>query len=170
MSKFLQIISLAILIFHSLNCKSQTYLITGTVQQTSSYCGGARPPQEILDNFKKPLPYANKIFYVRIGEINSLDNKIITKFTSDSSGNFTIRLPQGIYSILVEEQIKPIEAKDYITKLQTVDEKCLQTWWQKPYYLLVVKKKNEPLNFNFHHRCYLKNDIPCVTYIGPVHP
>lgn len=170
MSKLFEIISFVIVIAYSDKVKSQCYLITGKVQQTFSYCGGAKQTKEILDSFAKPVFFANKTFYVRKGKTNSLKNKIIIKFTSDSNGNFSFKLPKGIYSILVGEQVEKIEAKKYITKTQTVNDTCLQTWWQNPYYLLVVKKKNKPLRFNFHHRCYINTDIPCITYTGPVHP
>jgi hypothetical protein len=169
MIKQIQILIIALFISYSINAKSQNNLINGNVQQTSFYCGGARPTKEILDNIAKPQPFPNKTFYVRKGKTNNINNKIIAKFTTDSNGNFSLNLPQGTYSILVEEQAKPIKAQDYTTKFQTVDDKCLQTWWQKPYYLLIVKSKNKPLNFTFKHRCYINNDIPCITYIGPKH-
>lgn len=170
MYKQIQTLFLSLLISYSLNAKSLNYLIKGNVKQTSSYCGGARPSQEMLDEFATPKPFPNKTFYVLKGKTNNLSNKIIATFTTDTNGNFSFKLPPGTYSILVEEQTKPIKAQDYTNKYQTVNDKCLQRWWQKPYYLLIVKNKNKPLNFIFNHRCYINNDIPCITYIGPKHP
>ena len=163
MVKQIQTLLIVLLISISLKAKSQTYLITGRVQQTFSYCGGANPTQKILDNYAKPQAFANKKFYIRKGKKNNIHKRIISEFTTDSTGNFSLKLPQGTYSILVEEQVHAIKSKDYANKFQTVDESCLQAWWQKPYYLLIVEKNNIPLNFSFHHQCYIKNDIPCIT-------
>jgi hypothetical protein len=56
-----------------------------------------------------------------------------------------------------------------MTKNQIVDEQCLIEWWKKPYYLLEVKDQNiTSLNFIFIHRCFLNNDIPCISYGGPM--
>jgi hypothetical protein len=124
----------------------------------------------MLNEFAKPNPLANKIFYIRKGKTNNINNKIIANFTTNSNGDFSFKLPKGIYSILIKEQAKVIKAIDYTNKFQVVDDKCLQTWWQKPYYLLIVNKKNKPLYFTINHRCYIDNEIPCITYIGPRQP
>jgi hypothetical protein len=150
--------------------KAQTYQVKGTLLQTFSYCGGANPTQEILDSYSKPKPYPKKIFYIRKGNKNNITNKIIKKFTTDCNGNFSFKLPKGTYSIIVAEQVEPINSKNYNTKFQTVNDSCLQKWWSEPYYLLSVQKKNEPLHFTIHHQCYIESDIPCITYVGPKHP
>lgn len=170
MIKNIQILFITSLILWFYSTKTKTYPIIGSVQQSFSYCGGAKPTQEIIDNFAKLQPFKNKTFFIKKGKINSINNKIVAKFTTDSLGNFSIKLPKGTYSILVEEQIKEIKAEDYNTKFQTINNECLQKWWKKPYYLLIVKKKNIPLKFIFNHRCYINSDIPCITYIGPRHP
>ena len=170
MHKQIQLLFFVLLLTNSHLATSQTYAIKGTVQQTSPYCGGAKPTQEIIENLAIPKPFANKLFYIRQGKKNNTRNKILKKFTTDSNGNFSFKLPKGVYSIIVEEQLQPIKSKDYINRFQTVDDSCLQAWWQKPYYVLIVQKNNKPLLFTFHHRCYINNDIPCITYTGPKHP
>lgn len=116
-----------------------------------------------------PIAYPNKTFYVRAGKANSATGKIVTRFSTDKEGLYTVSLSPGIYSIIVEEQLKAIDAKAYATTNQRVDEKCLVDWWTKPYYLLEVKEQPiNGLNFTFVHRCFLTNDIPCITYIGPM--
>lgn len=151
--------------------KSKTCLISGLVEQTSSYCGGARPSQQILERLATPTAYPNKIFYIRRGKINCAEAKIITSFTTDSSGKFSISLKPGTYSIIVEDQLNPVDPNKYVNENQQVDWQCLDEWWTKPYYLLVVKNKNiNDLNFVFHHRCFITSDIPCITYKGPLPP
>ena len=151
--------------------KRQTYLISGHVSQSSSYCGGARPTQEMLDKIAIPVAYPNKKFYIRKGKTNSLNLKFLKTFNSDKDGNYTIRLPKGIYSIILEEQLKEINIGDYTTTNQQVDTNCINEWWSKPYYLLEVNNKNiDHLDFDFHHRCFVTNDIPCLNYVGPMPP
>jgi hypothetical protein len=147
------------------------YTVVGKVTQTSPYCGGAKPPKELLDQLATPVAYPNKKFYIRLGKTNNAKAGIIKSFTTDSTGSFSTQLVPGTYSIILEEQVHKINAGNYTKKYEVADNKCLQEWWAKPYYVLEVKNNNtDQLNFVFHHRCYLSNDIPCITYIGPLHP
>ena len=40
----------------------KTYTVTGIVTQTYSYCGGAAPPKQLLDQLATPVAYAGKKF------------------------------------------------------------------------------------------------------------
>ena len=154
----------------SLSTAAQKYTVTGTVWQTFPYCGGANPGKDVLKNMNKEKPFENKTFYVRKGEKNNCKNKIVATCKTDSAGNFFLKLPKGTYSMIVAEQVNEINVKDYNDNTQTADSSCLENWWREPYYLLTVKDKNIKLEFTFRHRCYLNNDIPCVTYKGALHP
>jgi len=145
--------------------------ISGMVTQTYSYCGGAAPPREILEQLAEPKPFPNKKFHVIKGDTNTTSHKIILSFTSDTAGNFSFQLEPGTYSILLEEQAFLPDAKKYKTQSINVDEECYKSWWAKPYYLLEVEGSSKTtsvkgLNFNFHHRCFIENDIPCLQYNG----
>ena len=149
----------------------KTYTVTGIVTQTYSYCGGAAPPKQLLDQLATPVAYAGKKFYIRPGKTNSAKIKTVKSFTTNSAGEFSFRLSPGTYAIILEEQLHKIKAGDYAKQDRSVDEKCLQQWWVKPYYVLEVKGRNtNGLNFNFHHPCFISNDIPCITYNGPMPP
>ncbi len=151
--------------------KRSSFIISGKVSQISAYCGGAKPTQEMLDRLAVPTAYPNKKFYIRKGKVNTLKSKSVTSFTTDSTGAFSISLAPGIHSIIVEEQLNEIKPNDFVNKNQRVDEKCLNDWWSKPYYLLEIKNKNiVELNFVFHHQCFITNDIPCIYYTGPLPP
>ena len=150
---------------------ANTYIIRGSVSQVFPYCGGARPTREILEQMATPMPYPGKTFYIKPGAVNNLELSVITSFTTDSNGNFSIHLPPGIYSIVLKEQLTEINAADFETKTVTVNKECLEAWWKKPYYLLEIKQHDIVLpNFVFHHRCYITNDIPCTSYHGPAAP
>jgi hypothetical protein len=145
-----------------------SFLISGKVLQTLSYCGGAKPTQEILDRLSTPKAYPDKTFYVRAGSINDINKKTVVKFNSKMDGTFSFNLKPGTYSIIMEEQLLALNTDDYKAKKQAVDEKCLQEWWGKPYYILEVTDKNiTDLKFTFDHKCFLRTDVPCITYIGP---
>lgn len=147
--------------------ESISIVITGKVEQLFDYCGGRNPSKIMLDELSKPTPFPDKKFYIKAGNINTEEGKVVNSFTSKADGTFSFQLPEGTYSILVEEQLHKIEAKEYQNQKQIVDEKCLQEWWKTPYYVLVVKKqKNSPLGFIFKHTCHIKPDIPCIRYIG----
>ncbi|MEP7164078.1 MAG: hypothetical protein ABI741_05250 [Ferruginibacter sp.] len=146
----------------------KTYAVSGKVTQTFSYCGGAAPSQDILEELAKPVAYAGKKFYIRRGEINDTKNKVIKSFTTGKDGDFCIRLAPGTYAIILEEQLDTINIKDYTKPDQLVDEQCMLSWWTKPYYLLKVKDSNiRKLNFSFFHRCFISIEIPCISYQGP---
>ena len=152
--------------------KTMGMKISGKVTQTSSYCGGAAPSEEMLRQYEQPTPYAGKVFYVRKGNTNDLKQPVVLKFKSDSSGKFSFRLAPGVYSIIQEEQVKALNLKKYVSNSEvSVDQTCLKTWWKKPYQVLVIKDKEvKDLNFNFYHPCFISGDIPCMTYTGPMPP
>lgn len=145
------------------------FTISGLVQQRDSYCQGARPTQQILDQVMAPRPFPDKVFYIRKGKTNTADGEIIQSFTTDKEGLFSIKLPPGTYSIIVEEQLKEIDPKDYEKKNLKVDAQCLAEWWKKPFYQLEVKGQDiDSLAFLITHPCYTRTDIPCVNYTGPL--
>lgn len=152
--------------------KEIVHTISGKVTQTSSYCGGAMPTEEILQEMSKPVPYAGKVFYVRKGSVNNIKMPIVLSFTVNAKGEFSIDLPPGQYCLIQKEQVKTLNMKNYksTTDLQ-IDENCLKEWWAKPYYAFQITDKNiTDLKFNFYHACFVNSDIPCIEYVGPMPP
>ena len=149
--------------------------VTGNVIQTNSYCGGAAPPDFLLEELATPRPFPDKKFHVIKGDANTPDRKIILSFTSDSAGSFSFQLESGTYSIILEEQISSPDAKKYKTESQSINEDCYKNWWAKPFYLLKAEESEKAtgikgLSFNFHHRCFISSDVPCLQYEGPAPP
>lgn len=149
------------------------HTVSGEILQTSSYCGGAAIDSEEMQKYQQPYPYPSKVLHVRKDSVNDLKNPIVAHIVPNEKGQFSIELPPGIYSIVVDEQLSPIDYSHY-NNVQTqneVDINCLKKWWSMPYSILVVKDKNiSGLQFVFNHRCFVNNDIPCFYYSGPMPP
>jgi hypothetical protein len=146
--------------------------VKGKLMQTNSYCGGAKPSEEMLEQIQKPVPYANKVFYVRKGKVNSTKAEVIASFTTDVNGEFSFMITPGTYSIIQEKQLKALKSSDLQSKdHQVVDAKCMKEWWTKPYYVLEVKTESITIpEWSIHHPCFVKGDIPCMSYDGPMPP
>lgn len=146
--------------------------ISGSVMQTSSYCGGAEMPPEMLEEYSKPYPYNGKVFYIRKGKVNTTKEGVVLSFTVNALGKFAFQLPPGTYSMIQEPQLKALNLKNYqISGFTSADADCLKKWWITPYYILEVKDKEiSNLNFEFHHPCFVSGDIPCIQYEGTMPP
>ena len=154
---------------------TQKVTVAGTITQTFSYCGGAAPPQELLEKMAEPKPFPKKKLFLIKGDTNTASHQVILNFVSDSAGNFSFQVEPGTYSIILEEQVSAPDAKKYKTPTQTIDEECYKKWWATPYYSLEVEAGSKTttikgLNFNFHHRCFISSDVPCLQYDGPMPP
>jgi hypothetical protein len=161
---------IALTLVATIPVNAQVKSIACNVQVIQPYCGGARPTEQMEQNARTPHAYVGKKFYIRKGKINTCKAKIIDSFTTDAQGNFIIKLPKGTYSIILAEQKNELNESLYNTKFQKADMACLQKWWSAPYYILMVKAVNKPLDFLFTNRCYIKSDAPCLQYNGPLHP
>jgi hypothetical protein len=152
--------------------KKPVYRVSGKVVQTSEYCGGARPTEEMEAEFALQKPYPGKVLYVKKGNKNSLKKPVLFKFISNEAGEFSFDLPAGEYVILQEEQLDCLDIKKFKTnEYTTVDEACLKTWWKTPLKMLVIKKSAvNDLLFAFHHPCFVQGDVPCLRYNGPTPP
>jgi hypothetical protein len=158
-------------LIESKNETSPSFHVSGKVNQTFSYCGGANPPEFLLEELAMPKPIPSMLFYVIEGNINSNHRKIIKKFMTDSNGMFDFELPVGKYSIILQEQTKELNMQILNTKTQKADEDCLKEWWQKPYYSFEIRNQNiSNLEFLFVNRCFIDGFIPCITYTGQMPP
>jgi len=66
---------------------------------TNSYCGGVRPSQEILDEYKKEYPLINSTILFQ----NTNDKSTAIKATTDSSGITVVSLKAGVYNYFMTE-------------------------------------------------------------------
>ncbi len=86
------------------NTTSDTINITGKINNNSEYNGGAPPPQEVLDALAVYNPSANQLFYVRNAANYAPFTQVITSFTTDANGNYSLNLPVGSYAILCKDK------------------------------------------------------------------
>ena len=153
--------------------KSQRIPIYGTVTETRSYCGGARPSAEMLTALATPAPAAQKVIYIKKGEVNSFNSKVLVKVTADENGNFHAKLSPGKY-LIVDSTKKDTSyynllLKTYKSKTANygpIDTKALKKWYLKPDAIFEVsEKETKTISVNFHVNC--DGYIPCAQYRGP---
>jgi hypothetical protein len=78
--------------------------IVGLIENNQSYCGGAAPPQELLDELAIFHASANQTFYIRKGNFNTPFTPVYKTFTTDALGNYSVQLPAGNYAVISEEK------------------------------------------------------------------
>ena len=168
------ILCLALLSFslRDTKTKAKTVPVSGTVTQTRDYCGGARPPDEILTQLGTPTPVSGKKIYIKAGEVNTFESKVILVLTTDEKGNFKAKLKPGKY--LVVDSLKKdltfynMLLKTYKTQTESyepIDPVCLKEWFMKPAGTFeVTGKEAKNISVNFHITC---RDVPCAGFRGP---
>lgn len=158
------------------NQNKKTFRLSGNVTYTSDYCGGVQPPNSLLEQLATPTPYAGKTFYLRAGEKNNLQKPILYTVITDTLGNYAIDLPIGNYCMIDEFRkdssfMKAVYKEDPYNYLQVNDQECLQNWFNGCYYNVAIKNTDiSNVNFNFHRPCFRPEEVPCISYIGPMPP
>lgn len=154
------------------NTSAKKISISGSVTGTRQYCGGARPSDEILTQVATPRPISNKKIYIKQGEVNSFDSKVLLVLTTDSKGNFRAKLRPGKY-LIVDSTKKDTSYYNAILKTykfqgnayQAVDTACLRKWYLKPECIFNVGNSDQKnISVNFFKGC---EDIPCTRLRWP---
>ena len=148
---------------------AKTFRVTGSATQTSVYCGGARPSDEMMESYSRPKPYPKKKLVVQMaGDHRALPLQVVT----NDSGYFFLDLPAGTYRIFQEEQMNP-PALSSLNKpgFVHIDSVCFEKWKIEPLSEIVLSDRDTvSVNINFHRPCFIAGDIPCQHYIGPMPP
>ena len=148
------------------NERNFAYNVSGKIITNKLYCGGAQPTQAILDALKTPIAFKNKTLYVKYQSDNYSEQEVVSSFTSNNLGEFTLQLKPGKYAVFVEEQINKQDYKDRENLI--LDQACSKAWLNKPYYIIdVVNEHINGIEFTFPKRCFIKEDNPCLRYTGP---
>lgn len=168
------IICLAFLSFNLVNSekKAKKVSVSGTVTQTRNYCGGARPSDEIINQLRTPRPVSGKKIYIKKGEVNSPDSKVILTLRTDANGNFKAKLRPGKY--LVVDSLKKDMThynmllktyKNQTASYEPIDTTCLKEWFATPAGTFeVIQTGAKDININFLITC---RDVPCAGFRGP---
>ena len=141
------------------------FLVTGSIMQTASYCGGAQPTQEMIKKLRTPsgIPFGK--LFVKKTLVNEEGARIIDTIRADANGNFSITLPAGNYCLVEEWKSKPFKLP-LNSKMQTVDAACYRKLYNTCDYQLNITEDMPDLKFNFHRPCYF--NLPCISYKGPM--
>src|SRR5574343_1683704 len=91
--------------------------------QKQSYCGGAKPPPELLAQLEKPIPYANKKLV-----LVSANGKTTTVSTN-SKGILKLKLKPGSYKLY--EPWRFYKKTPDNSDIKNFDKTCLEPQWNK---------------------------------------
>ena len=146
--------------------------IYGTITTSGSYCGGAAPSKEMLQDAQAKRTMSGFMVYVKKGTENNLLSYIVDSTCTDSKGNYSFDLRPGKYVLLQKEQLNKDVYKTYeASKWLQADVDCMKVWWGKGLSTITVEKENiDSLNFHFQKRCFIPLGIPCLRYSGPYPP
>jgi len=117
--------------------------VTLNVTMTSNYCGGAPPPEEMLEKLNTPKKFTNQSFFVSTQK-SLMDNLIEMKTTS--AGTLDISLEMGTYYVFLPQKIS--------AKLSGNDksEAECEKWKNTPNGSFNVSNENS-VSFNIHKTC-----------------
>lgn len=123
-------------------------ILSGLIESTSSYCGGAAPPQDLLDELATPKAFVNgRLVFIE------KSSKKAYPFKTDATGHYTISLPAGNYELHPEKRTN-IEDYGY-------DPNC-KAWLSTVFAEVTLNKKpsTQSNDFVIHFVC-----DPCDPFI-----
>ena len=125
----------------------------GLIENNQSYCGGAAPPQELLDELAIFHASANQTFYIRKGNSNTPFTPVYKTFTTDALGNYSVQLPAGNYAVISEE-------KYFTESISDIDSTC--DYLKTPDFNFVVTSiAQQTYNKQFTKTC----NYVCMPYL-----
>lgn len=144
------------------------------VTSTSSYCGGARPPEEMLQELRTPRKLAGREVVIRRGNVNRVEEEIVWSGKSDENGELHVALTPGEYCLSgIEKRSRAyvdsliMVHKNPVTNYDPIDVGCIEKWIERPETVFKVDLNGSHLfEVNFHIPCSW-NATPCVNYNGP---
>lgn len=149
------------------------YKVSGTLTESSSYCGGAAPSREQEAWHQTPRPHRCLLYLKKAAE-SHWDEPIIDSISPDENGYFEFWLEPGEYIVLRANQNDP----DYLNRVLSsgnqylmVDDDCVREWFANGLFQVTVSNQFvEDLHYNFYQACFVPYAIPCLQYTGPYPP
>lgn len=183
MRKYFFLIYLLVGFFCVLSIKAQNNKplkqnIVIKITQTSSYCGGAAPTQDIINSLNTPAPAKDIKIYIRTGKTNNVKKTIVYQGITNDMACVQVQLPPGDYVAVTENKKDKKTYNLYLSRFSkttkyrsAIDKSCLDKWLTEPLgvFTIVDKQKTDTLTFNIHYPCEW-NSVPCSHYSGPLPP
>ncbi|MBL7788331.1 MAG: hypothetical protein JNL75_00695 [Chitinophagales bacterium] len=168
--------------FFTQNSKSRkrtsTTLVSLQITQTSMWCGGARPSEEMEKEFNTPRPYPNLTLYIR-KDTNAISRPVLYTITTDDAGKASIKLPPGKYVVVnIEKKDDSVynatisKYKDATETTGPIDINCYKIFMAEPDFTIVVSKlrpRNVRVTHNYRKHCNWSG-APCVEFRGHYPP
>lgn len=132
------------------------------IKSSAQYCGGAQPPEEVLQELATPKALAGAVFVV------VKDKKIVATVTSDKAGKLNFKLKKGDYKIY-ESWRYTLQTPNQMAA-DMFDKTCLVAEWERVYADLHVGKKKFDYKANYPLVKICDWMVPCLNVEVPVPP
>lgn len=156
--------------------KKVSVLVELRITQTSNWCGGARPSEDMERELRTPKPYTNYALFIR-RDSNILTKPALHTLITNEKGIAKVRLSPGRYTVV------NVDKKDDSTyratrekyKLETpntgaIDTNCYNFFMSHPDFVIHIPRnpryRNKIVEHNYHINCNWSG-APCVDFKGP---
>ena len=147
--------------------------INGKLEQKLTYCGGAKPTQDILDDLKKPKACKNYKLFIKKNDVNHQNMAPIDSVITNDKGEFTFYLPKGDYIILSELQLNQnkFESNLGILNLTITDQNLLDNQFKNGLKKFTIDEVNlTDLNILIQKKCDIPEGFLGVSSTIPPRP
>ena len=148
--------------------------VTIQLTQTSNWCGGARPSEEMEREFRTPKPYPNCTLYLR-RDTNAISKPVLYTVTTNAAGTATISLTPGKYVVVdiqkKNDSVYQATVEKYKNATETtgpIDLTCYKIFMAEPDFVITIPKKMTnytKITHNYHKHCNWSG-APCVEFRG----
>jgi hypothetical protein len=137
--------------------------VCGVVESTSSYCGGAQPPPQLLEQLATPQPYPGYRLLARRGQDNIADAPVFAETVTDDQGRFLFDLEPGWWCFVGENKRTPPANLD--ASWGSADPTCLEDWFRTcESSLLLTDHPAQGLIIQIHQDCRENPCLPPIPY------
>lgn len=113
------------------------------VKYNGTYCAGAKPPAEMLEEIGREKPLANTT--IKIFCVGKKQPSYKVKVKTDTEGKCTVKLPEGEWDYMLTSSIDK--------SILYINKKCSKAI-KKVYGTFTVKKTDtEPIKLLYHFEC-----------------
>lgn len=141
-----------------------TFAVNGRVLVNTTFCGGAYPSGEMLEEMKKHHPRQGVKIFVKGDSINTDSLPVLYKAVTDGWGRFAFRMRPGHYSIYIDEQggSSKFNPSLYAPGV-TVNTALYKKWWQTPQLTFTVTGDMKLRDLLFTQGCDVQTLCPAIV-------